>query len=224
MAYRRTPFAPGEWYHCYSRGVDKRKVFETRQDYERFLQALYLSNDKEPTQRSNFQKHPHEAILAQLRNEPLVAVGAYCLMSNHFHLLLQETVGGGITKFMHKLGTSYTMYFNNKRGRVGNLFVKPFRSKHVGDERYLKRIVQYIHLNPIELFERGWKQGRVESVRVLKERLQTYRYSSLFDYGTQERAEKNILDREAVSFLKEDSSISEKLLAEAAAYYMELRY
>ena len=80
---------------------------------------------------------------------------AYCLMPNHFHLLLQDALpaGGGISKFMQKVGTAYTMYFNASRERAGNLFVKPFRSKHVSDDRYFKRVAQYIHFNPIELME-----------------------------------------------------------------------
>src|SRR3989344_1270124 len=117
MAYRRIAFAPDEWYHCYNRGVDKRTIFEEPRDYERFLEALYLSNATESIPRGTFQHLPHSEIINLERTEPIVAIGAYCLMPNHFHLLIKESVEGGISRFMHRVGTSYTMYFNIKRKR-----------------------------------------------------------------------------------------------------------
>src|SRR3989344_8046740 len=221
MGYRRTPFAQGEWYHCYSRGVDKRTVFETPRDYERFLEALYLSNSKRTDDRGTFQRLPHLEILQRGRQAPIVAIGAYCLMPNHFHLLMKEVAAGGITKFMHRVGTSYTMYFNAKRERIGNLFVKPFRSKHVDEDRYLKRVAQYIHLNPVELFEPEWKTGTIAYSRGLQHKLENYRYSSLPDYQ-RNRIEKNILDYGALELLKEDAEPLDMLLSDAALYYAEL--
>ena len=222
MAYRRTEFARDEWYHCYSRGVDKRITFETEADYERFLQALYLCNSTTVIQRSDLYRPAHTDFFSLKRGKPLVSIGAYCLMPNHFHLLLQEISDNGISNFMQKVGTSYTMYFNVKRSRTGNLFVKPFRSKHIDDDRYVKRVTQYIHLNPVELFEAKWKQGIVRDVRALNNRLGSYRYSSLPDYDGVKRPERLILDPGAIDFLDVDRVSTADALIDMTEYYSEL--
>ena len=222
MGYRRIPFVPGEWYHCYSRGIDGRTVFENPRDYERFREALYLSNSKETNPRGNFQHLSYSETLTLTRQGPIVAIGAYCLMPNHFHLLLQEIEEGGISKFMHRVGTSYTMYFNLKRERIGNLFVKPFRSKHIADDRYLKRVAQYIHLNPVALYEPGWKKGLVKNMNALEKKLHAFPHSSLPDYEGQKRKEEALLDVNAMELLREDIRPLSKLLIETREYYAEL--
>lgn len=118
MAMRKTMFAVGEWYHCYSRGVDKRIVYEDERDYLRFLEQLYLANSGVPLRRDDIGTRDFEEILQIPRKEPLVAIGAFCLMPNHFHLVLKEIVEDGITTFMQKLGTAYAMYFNARYGTV----------------------------------------------------------------------------------------------------------
>ncbi len=144
-------------------------------------------------------------------------------MSNHFHLLLREKTEKGISKYMHKIGTGFTKYFNLRNERIGNLFVKPFRSKHISDDQYLQRVLQYIHLNPAELFEPGWKKGRVRNFPLLKQKLLAYPYSSFIDYySTEVRPKRAILDEEAMSFFTDNQSI-EKMLAEATEYYAEFR-
>jgi hypothetical protein len=122
---------------------------------------------------------------------------------------------------MRKVGTSYTMYFNIKNDRVGNLFVKPFRSKRVARENHARYLPQYIHLNPAEIFEPGWKQGKVKNMALLQKNLLAYPYSSFAVYNG-ERADFSILNNEAVTFFNEDTAIGEKLIAEAAAYYTAL--
>lgn len=226
MGYRRTPFAGGEWYHCYSRGIDKRTVFESPKEFERFMELLYLANDTKLIDRASMRDLSHREILQLPRENQIVSIGAYCLMKNHFHLLLQEKTPGGISKFMHKVGTGYTKYFNLKHERVGNLFTKPFRSKHISDDRYFKKVVPYIHLNPAEIIEKGWKRGEVENISSLKKKLLAYPYGSLGDLTFQSvatpRIEASLLDLEAISFLKEDMLEIEELIAEAMAYYKEL--
>lgn len=224
MSYRRTPFAPEEWYHLYSQGIDKRKIFLDKKDFKRFQALLYLANSTEPI---NFElikakKMSHEEIFALPRKETLVAIGAYCLMNNHPHLIVQEKVESGITSFMRKLGTAYTMYFDRKHGRIGNLMVKPFRSKHIGDDRYLRHVVQYVHLNPAELFEYGWKKGKVRNMAALEKYLLGYNFSSLLDYFGDKRPEGAILDKEAYDLFRHDLPKFREVLGEAAAYYVEI--
>src|SRR3989338_8093959 len=152
-------FAVEEWYHCYSRGIDKRTVFKDASGYKRFVELLFLANSRKTLHRSDITHTDHRALFSLDRDEPLVSIGAYALMPNHFHLLIKETREAGISSFMRKLGTAYTMYFNIKYERSGGLFTRPFRARHIADDRYFQHVVSYIHLNPAELFERGWKEG-----------------------------------------------------------------
>ena len=222
MGYRREPLAVGEWYHCYNRGLDKRVVFNDTVDYERFLQALYLSNSSEPTDRNAFEHIEHPRVFLRNRSAPIVAIGAYTLMPNHFHILLQEIVEGGITRFMHKLGTSYTMYFNIKNKRNGNLFAKPFRSRHVSKDGYFKHVAQYIHLNLAELFEREWRSGKVASPSTLEKNMRAYRFSSLQDYCGIRRVERVILNEDSVRTISEGLPTLMRSLRDAEAYYAGL--
>src|SRR3989344_578137 len=110
-------FAPKEWYHCYSRGIDKCIVFKDTTDYQRFVGLLYLANTSTVLHRSNLGHFNFHELFTISLKEPLVSIGAYTLMPNHFHLLLYEKSAGGISMFMQKLGTAYTMYFNVKNKR-----------------------------------------------------------------------------------------------------------
>jgi len=223
MGYRRHSIAPGEWYHCYTRGIDKRTTFEDELDYQRFQQALYLSNSNATVDRNNIKRRTHAEIFYAERGTALVAVGAYALMPNHFHLLVKELVEGGLVKFMQKLGTSYTMYFNTRRERTGALFVGPFRSRHVADDRYFGRVVPYIHLNPVEIFEPRWKEGMVRNIKILEEKILTYPYSSLLDYLEEQRPESAIIDaNELMTSLDKKIPSLEVLLPEMREYYQDL--
>lgn len=193
MVTRSHVFAPGEWYHCYSRGVEKRRVFEDSADYKRFTGLLYLANAQPTLHRSDYLTRSLNDILTLPRDETITAIGAWCLMPNHIHLLLKEKEEGGISTFMLKLMTSYSMYFNKRYEHEGSLFTRPFRSRHVNEDRYFQHIVDYIHLNPAELFERGWKRGDIKNPRGLRRRLTDYPFSSLGDFGD-ERATRVIID------------------------------
>lgn len=219
MAMRKTPFAIGEWYHCYNRGVDKRSVFKNNHDYYRFMEQLYLANSISPLHRGNIREKKFSKILQTTREKPIVAIGAFCLMPNHYHLLLKEVVEGGITKFMQKFGTAYTMYFNEKNDRIGNLFVKPFRSKHVTGDRYFQYLINYIHCNPAELFEKKWKEGAVSDPDVLADKLIAYQYSSLNAYLDSNALVRKILD-ESIFKIAYNVPVR-KMLREAQQYYLE---
>ena len=176
---RRMSFEFDEWYHCYNRGVDKRKIFENESDANRFLMSLYLANGMEPVRLYHDEKPVLKNVLTQDRGSEIVAVGAYCLMPNHYHLLLKEITDDGITSFMRKLGTAYTMYFNKKYERTGHLFSGPFKAKPIGTDKYFQRVLHYVHCNPAELYERGWKMGKVRNMALLERKLVNFPYSSL---------------------------------------------
>ncbi len=178
----RAPFEYGEWYHCFNRGVEKRNVFENEYDAARFLLLLRLANGTDPVRLHALRRIDPSQVIETQCGDRIVSVGAYCLMPNHFHILVKEVTEGGITTFMKKVSLAYTMYFNSKYERVGNLFLRPFRSRHVGTDRYFQKVLEYIHLNPAELYERGWKAGKVGNIRALERRISSYPYSSLKGY------------------------------------------
>src|SRR3989338_5254383 len=126
---RSFSFEVGEYYHCYSRGTEKRNIFLNKKDYERFIALLFACNSITTIHLSDYQKKTFGEIFDIVRGDSLVDIGAYCLMSNHFHLLLHEKEEGGISIFMQKLITAYTMYFNKKYERTGALFAGRFKAE-----------------------------------------------------------------------------------------------
>jgi len=227
MGYRRDPFAPGEYYHVFSRGIDKRQVYIDERDFERFEKLLYLANDEHGQVNLELLKQVSPKELFSLpRKKPLVAIGAYCLMDNHPHIVMREVTDGGISKFMHKVGTGYTSYFNRKYDRIGNLMVKPFRAKHITDDVYLRHVTQYVHLNPAEIFEPGWKKGVVSDMKKLEQNLTMYAHSSLPDYFVSPtsvpRFQKSILNEEVCDMISSELPPLGTILEEAAMYYAEL--
>lgn len=217
MATRRS-FAIDEWYHCFNRGIDKRAVFGDEYDAKRFLMLLYLANSTEPVDLFRTRKPNLKKAYDIERGQPLVSIGAFCLMPNHYHLLLKEIIGDGITSFMRKVGTAYTMYFNQKNERIGNLFLKPFRSRHITTDRYFQRVLQYIHCNPAELSEPNWKSGKVRNIHSLEKKLVGYPYSSLFSFV--KRGEASPILSADVFETANHPSVS-RMLTEARAYYTD---
>ncbi|MCK9352125.1 MAG: transposase [Candidatus Paceibacterota bacterium] len=187
---RKFNFSVDEYYHVFSRGVDRREIFSDKEDRERFLRLLYITNSSKSVRFTEISRLPYPLME---RGEPLAAVGAYCLMPNHFHLLLRETEENGISSFMKKLLTSYSMYFNKKNDRTGNLFESTFRAEHVDGDNYLKYLFAYIHLNPIKLIDSEWKKKGIINKKLAKEYLSSYEYSSYFEYTGKERDESLIL-------------------------------
>jgi len=215
----RGPVAVGEWYHCFNRGVDKRQVFFTANDYERFITLLYISNGTHNIRLSERYSSKLTDVLTDNtldRGEPLVELGAYALMPNHMHLLCKEIRKGGIATFMLKVLTGYTMYFNKKRRRTGPLFSGSFKSRHVGDDRYFKQAIAYVMLNPAELIDPKWKGGKA-SLPKLKHKLLKYRYSSLPDFIGTARLESRLVS-DLSDYYDRKPSI-ERLVQDASDYY-----
>jgi len=217
MSLRPTPFAVDEWYHCFNRGVEKRITFNDNFDYDRFVQLLHLANSTESFHRSNILVHTTPGIMEVPISDRLVSIAAYCLMPNHFHLLIKEIRDDGISTFMQKLGTAYTMYFNARNKRVGGLFVKPFRSRHISTDEYLQHCARYIHCNPIELRDPKWKQGEVKNMNQLQNFIESYRYSSLPDYTRSDRPERALLGVDGFETFEQVSLRA--ILEDAQEYY-----
>lgn len=178
---RRVQFSEGEFYHLYNRGVDKRKVFTSPIEYKRFIAYLYFLNDVE-NRRFDYVLKTNQMWKAKPPKKQLVAIGAYCLIPNHFHLYVTPLVENGISKFMQRLQTAYTMYFNQSHDRTGALFQGTFKAEHVARDQYAKYLFSYIHLNPAKLKEPKWKEVGARNLRGLRDYIRSYPYSSMGEY------------------------------------------
>jgi len=146
---RKIPFAIDEYYHVYNRGVDKRRTFLDEEDVQRFYDSLEEFNVLEPIgsiYENTFVKK-FGSPTSKLGTSALLNVVAHCTNPNHFHLLLEQKAEKGIEKFMHRVGTGYTKYFNNKYKRSGALFQGRFKSVYVDSNEYLLHVSAYINLN-----------------------------------------------------------------------------
>lgn len=198
MSIRPVPFLIGQDHHIYNRGVDKRVIFLDKQDYERFTALMYVCNSKGSFRIRDFLNtgKAWEDIFSAERDETLVDIVAYCLMPNHFHIFMKEKVEGGISMFMQKLSTAYSMYFNSKYGRTGGLFEGKFKAKYIDKEAYLNWVFSYIHLNPVKLIDPMWKQNGISEPEKAKKFMDSYKYSSYYDYFVGDRIEKVILNKD----------------------------
>jgi len=212
---RKDPFLTGEYYHIYNRGIDKRDIFKSDKDYERFIMLLYVANNQDVLKLDNLINILHKnyaQIMILDKGAPLVSIGAWCLMTNHFHILVRQEVDGGITKFMRKVGVGYSMFFNIKYERQGALFGGPFKSKCIKtDDNYMRQLFAYIHLNPLEINFPDWENKKLEyKQEEMKDYLDAYRYSSYQDYVGIERVEKGILNKESFpDYFNSDQSFKE---------------
>lgn len=216
--YRKTSFAQNEYYHIYSRGVEKRKIFMNTKDYNRFVALLYIMNQDKPFIMGNYLRDKQKNlfnIFTEKREKTLVSILSYCLMPNHFHLILHEHTERGITKFMGKLLTAYSMYFNKKYERSGPLLTHPFRSEHISNESQYMYIFSYVHLNPLSIIDKNWKENGIKNT---KEFIENYQWSSYKDFLEKKRPESLIIDFHLIpEYIKEmelDFQTHEKLFME----------
>ncbi len=177
---QKPKFVEEQIYHIYNRGVDKRAIFLDNTDYFRFVHNLYEFNNENPVLNVKYYFDP-KTMSVESRHfkkgknprKLLVEILVFTLMPNHFHLLLKQKKENGIVKFMQKLGTGYTNYFNKKYERVGALFQGRFKAVHINEEPHFIHLPHYIHTNPLEL-----NYGSSTSIIFLT----NYRWSSFPDY------------------------------------------
>lgn len=197
---RNIIFSLDEYYHVYNRGTDKRIIFLDEFDYKRFTLLLYICNSTERVDIGDLLRQG--LALSKIYDEErssdtLVDIGAWVLMPNHFHILIKEKKEKGITTFLQKLLTSYSMYFNHKYQRKGSLFEGPFKAKHLDSDNYLKYQFAYIHLNPIGIIDSSWKNRKISDKNRAKLFLDNYIHSSYMDYCEKDRLEGKVLSRQA---------------------------
>ncbi len=202
MGERKFSFVEGEYFHIYNRGNSKQVIFKDRFDYERFQILLFVSNATLPFKLYHIEQ-PYKDFE---RGDQLVHIGAYCLMPNHFHILLTPAVKDGVSLFMQKLATGFSSYFNNKYDRTGGLFEGRFRAEWADSDEYLKYLFSYIHLNPVKLLQPKWKEEGIQNCLATLLYLENYRYSSFVDYDSYSEDSKvgnsrNIVERKEVKIL-----------------------
>jgi len=156
----------GEYYHIYNRGIQKQPIFTSDDDRFRFLFLILVQQGKTIIRNlgreftASIEQHRMLLINNELAREILinrnVELVAFCLMPNHFHLIVREVNEGGVSKYMQRVQNAYTKYFNTKYDKSGHLFQGSYKSKHITDDAYLLHLSAYIHKNPIELTRGRW--------------------------------------------------------------------
>ncbi|HCQ31145.1 TPA: hypothetical protein DIU27_02025 [Candidatus Collierbacteria bacterium] len=150
-------YEAGGYYHIYNRGVDKRTIFEDYKDYKTFLSYLQLYLDPPLQNQSEFDLR---GLSPQVKVSPSkvlknywgdIRLLAYCLMPNHFHLMIQQKSEKGIDNFMRSLSTKYVRYFNTRYKRIGPLFQGIYKAVKISDEYQFVYLSKYIHRNPLGL-------------------------------------------------------------------------
>ena len=221
---RAVPFHTDEIYHIFNRGAHKEKIFRDDRGRQRFQALLLICNRRDPVHLGNLLTKYKGPSFIKLFSEQvpkerdrLVDVLAYCLMPNHFHIVMRQRRAGGITTLMRKVGTAYSMYFNAKHDHSGTLLQGRFKSEHIDTERYLRWIFQYVHLNPLDIFESKWREVGLKDTKGAEHFIANYRWSSHLDYSALERSEQSILTmddvydkldfNDALQFIREDKTV-----------------
>ena len=210
----------GETYHVFNRGAHKQAIFLDESDYRRFQILLLLANSAERIDVGNvlskYQGRPleeqSEIFDTHEPKQSLVEILAYALLPNHFHVVLRQVAEGGISKYMLKVSTGYSMYFNLKRQHSGTIFQGRYKSNHIDSDPYATWIFAYVHLNPMALVAPDWSERGISDMRKAREHLNTYKYSSYIDYYGTRRPENAILSLGAGKAYVEQKRDIESLL------------
>lgn len=182
---RKEIFAQEEYYHVYGRTILGIPEFEDYKNANRLIRAFLIANSTNSSEAFLFLKNNKNATISDLvdiikQGEKLVNILCYCIMPNHYHLVLQELQEGGISDFIKKCNTSIANYINKKQDRRGPLFESRFKAKHIDNNEYLLHLSLYIHLNPLDIISgKSWREGKLKNWKEAKKKLLAYPYSSL---------------------------------------------
>ena len=155
-------------------------------DRARFVHDLFEFNDTAPAGNAYRRFNPSmmEIRSPSLGRSPIVDVHGWCLMGNHYHLLLSERVEGGLSLFSRRLNVGYAMYFNEKHRRSGVLFQGRTKKIPITSDAHFLHILHYIHLNPLDFHKESgdWRDMSIANHERALRYLDGYRWSSYLDY------------------------------------------
>ena len=176
-----------EIYHILNRGVDKRVIFLDNQDRARFIHDLYEFNDIENVTNTyrDFKMCDvgrHTLGIKGREKKRLVDIYLFCIMDNHYHLLLSPLVENGVSLFVKKLNGGYAKYFNEKYERSGALFQGKYKKVIVKSNAHFMYLPYYIHFNPLDMDTPEWREKKIKNISKAINFLDTYRWSSHLDY------------------------------------------
>jgi REP element-mobilizing transposase RayT len=185
---RQVQFVPDQYYHVFNHGTEEREVFQSADDYKRFLISLIVFNDTKASLH-NLGRFVHDpGFLIKSYNPDqrnnLVEIIVFTLLPTHFHLFLKEKERGGISLFMHRLSKGYSRYFNLKYERNGTLWQGPFKAKLIDEEPYFVHIISYIHLNILDLYFSDWREGNFDDWKTAESKMRKYSWSSYVYHRT----------------------------------------
>jgi len=177
-------------HHVLNRGIDGRKLFLDSSDYVRFIHNLFEFNDAAPSVGSarrnigDMNVGPRRSYI----RKRLVKIHGWCLMENHYHLLISELIEGGLVKFMMKVNVGYAKYYNERYERHGHLFQGKTKKIRIEHEAHFLYILHYLHLNPLDYFPgaKEWRERDKSTIKNAQEALKYlngYRWSSYLDYS-----------------------------------------
>jgi putative transposase len=152
---RKVSLVNNEIYHIFNRSVDGQTIFTSKWEFTRALQTVdYYRFSNPPIRFSQYLKLDSETSTNLYKsistcNSSRVKILSYCLMPNHYHFLLQQTVDNGISKFISDFSNSYSKYFNIKNKRLGPLFQGTFKNVRIETVEQLIHVSRYIHINPV---------------------------------------------------------------------------
>jgi len=172
----------GNIYHILNRGVEKRKVFCTDEDYKRFVDNLKDFNTTKSVGSVSYYKRRHtQSEVRPPTIENIVDIVCWALMPNHPHIMVVEISEGYAGEFSRKIFGGYTMYFNEQNDRSGVLFQGRSKIIFVQKDAHLLYLPFYIHANPLDLFQPGWKKNGIKDIKGALKFLEEYRWSNYRD-------------------------------------------
>lgn len=181
---RKEPYSIGSYVHVIKRGTRGLPIVKDEGDRQRFVLMLRHLNDQ--FYPNNWFEDLREANLMRSFTRPthwppqnrLVEIICFCLVDNHFHLLLKEIIESGISAFMKRLGIAMTKYFNEKYKEKGSLFQSSFRSRTVDEDEYFQYVSAYIQVkNSLDLLPGGLKSAT-------KNFNQAFKWAENYSYGS----------------------------------------
>lgn len=140
-------FVAGSVYHIFNRGVAKINIFHEHSDLTSFFDRL-MENISPSVSKTYVSEYGYKRKVLPAKSFDLIC---YCLMPNHFHLVIQQKRDVPISKLIHKVCTGYVKYFNKKYNRIGGLFQDQFKAVKVDSDMQLMWLLEYVHMNPLKI-------------------------------------------------------------------------